>query len=440
VPVALAFAAAAPLIAWAFGDGDKAAPIALAALIVAGYAFYAVFVGAAERHGASSTSRPASTCCSPPCARSPSSARPGLGLGVVGVFGGWVARGRSASSCRRRVVDRPARQASPQPSAMPIGPMVRFFAGVALYLAALQRADVRRHLAAQGGRPRRTSRPTPGQRLAALDGRGASWLSALGDYRPAPAALADVQVAYYAAAQNLARLSYQAIIAATFVVFPLVSKSTFSDDRDTTRTYVQVTARYSLIFATAIGVAMAANPGPILDVVYPTDYAVLGGPALAALAIGNVAFSLFAIGGTILNGAGYTRDAILTAGATLALAAIGNLVAIPMAEPGRQALAVAASVTGASMVVGAVLTGVVLHRRLGAFLPLASVARVVLAVGVAWAVGALLPSGGALVTLAEAAITAIVFLAVLVASRELGRRDLAAISAVRKKRGQGVEA
>jgi stage V sporulation protein B len=111
-----------------------------------------------------------------------------------------------------------------------------------------------------------------------------------------------------------------------------------------------------------------------------------------------------------------------------------------MAEPGRQALAVAASVTGASMVVGAVLTGVVLHRRLGAFLPLASVARVVLAVGVAWAVGALLPSGGALVTLAEAAITAIVFLAVLVASRELGRRDLAAISAVRKKRGQGVEA
>ncbi len=435
VPVALAFAAAAPLIAWAFGDGDKAAPIALAALIVGGYAFYAVFVGAAN--GRRQFHKQAGLDMLFATLRAVAIlGAAGAGLGVIGVIGGWVAAVVGILVVAALWVGLPGKVAPAE--RQPIGPMVRFFAGVALYLALfnalmfvdtwLLKAQTASHFADAGAR-------LPG----ALVG-GASWLSALGDYRPAPAALADVQVAYYAAAQNLARLSYQAIIAATFVVFPLVSKSTFSDDRDTTRTYVQVTARYSLIFATAIGVAMAANPGPILDVVYPTDYAVLGGPALAALAIGNVAFSLFAIGGTILNGAGYTRDAILTAGATLALAAIGNLVAIPMAEPGRQALAVAASVTGASMVVGAVLTGVVLHRRLGAFLPLASVARVVLAVGVAWAVGALLPSGGALVTLAEAAITAIVFLAVLVASRELGRRDLAAISAVRKKRGQGVEA
>ena len=38
------------------------------------------------------------------------------------------------------------------------------------------------------------------------------------------AAVADTANGYYVAAQQLARVSYQAIIAATFVVFPLVSR------------------------------------------------------------------------------------------------------------------------------------------------------------------------------------------------------------------------
>ena len=108
--------------------------------------------------------------------------------------------------------------------------------------------------------------------------------------------------------QNLgARSSYQAIIAATFVVFPLVSRSTFTDDKETTRRYVEVTARYSLMFAMAIAVVMAANPADVLGLVYAPDYAERGGPALALLALGNVAFSVFAIAGTILNGAGQSR-------------------------------------------------------------------------------------------------------------------------------------
>ena len=59
-------------------------------------------------------------------------------------------------------------------------------------------------------------------------------------------------------------------------------------------------------------------------------------PALALLALGNVAFSMFAIAGTILNGAGKSRAAIISAAITLALAIVGNFIAIPMvAELGR---------------------------------------------------------------------------------------------------------
>jgi O-antigen/teichoic acid export membrane protein len=223
-------------------------------------------------------------------------------------------------------------------------------------------------------------------------------------------------------------------------VFPLVSKSTFDDDRDTTRRYINVTMRYSLIFATAIAVVMAANPRPLLDIPYADDYAQLGAPALAVLALGNVAFSLFAIAGTILNGAGFTRDAIIGATVTLVVAAVGNVIAIPQCEPGGQVLVVAASVTAGSMVIGALVSGWFVHRRLGAFVPVLTLARVGVAVAAAIAVGQVVPFTNPLATLVEAAVVGVTFVVVLVVTRELGKADLRTIVAVRAKRGQGGDA
>jgi stage V sporulation protein B len=220
-------------------------------------------------------------------------------------------------------------------------------------------------------------------------------------------------------------------------VFPLVSRSTFTDDKETTRRYVQVTSRYSLIFAMAIGVVLAANPESMLGLIYPADIAHIGAPALLWLAFGNVAFSVFAIAGTILNGSGHTRDAIIAAAITLVLAIGGNYVAIPIAAEAGRTLEVAAIVTAGAMVVGAVITGVMLWRRLGAFIPLVSIARIGVATGAAFAVGRFLPLKGKLMALVEAGVVGVVFLVVLVASRELGKRDLDAIKAVRKKRAAG---
>jgi stage V sporulation protein B len=263
------------------------------------------------------------------------------------------------------------------------------------------------------------------------------WAAGATGYHPDPSVLADVQNAYYAAVQNLARLPYQAIIAATFVVFPLVSRSTFTEDRETTRRYIEVTTRYSLIFAMTIAVAMAADPAGVLGLVYAPDYALLGGPALGALALGNVAFSIFAIAGTILNGAGKTLPAVVTAAVTLGLATAGNYIAIPIAAEHGLVLQVAALVTTGAMVVGAIVSGWVLRRELGAFLPIASVVRIAIATGCALALGralrGVLPAGK-LVTLAGAAVVAAAFLIVLIVTRELGRRDLEAIKVIRRKR------
>jgi stage V sporulation protein B len=264
-----------------------------------------------------------------------------------------------------------------------------------------------------------------------------AWAPAASGYRPSPSVLADVQVGYYAAVQNLARIPYQAIIAATFVVFPLVSRSTFTDDRETTKRYIAVTMRYSLMFAMAIAVVMAANPYDVLGLVYAPHFAERGGAALPMLALGNVAFSLFAIAGTILNGAGMSRTAIWVSGVTLVLAGVGNLIVIPMMVDSGHVLAAAATVTGSAMLIGAVIAGFALRKRLGAFLPVLSLVRIAIATAVAIVVGRFLPLHGKLMSLAEAVIVGITFLVVLVASGELGKRDLEAIKAVRKKRAAG---
>jgi stage V sporulation protein B len=96
------------------------------------------------------------------------------------------------------------------------------------------------------------------------------------------------------------------------------------------------------------------------------------------------------------------------------------------------------------MVIGALASGWALRREFGAFLPIASVVRVAIATVAAIAtgrerlaervIGAVLPIHGKLMTLIEAVVVGVVFLAVLVITRELGRGDLEAIKAVRRSR------
>lgn len=427
--IAIGFIAAAPLVAWLLHDMTKTAPLMLAGLIVGGYSFYAVFVGTAN--GLHQFHKQAGLDMTFATLRVAGLLGMAMaGFGVVGVIGGWVAAVGVILCAAIVWVGLPGKIA--KEDRLPVRPMIQFFAGVALYLVlfnALMFIDsilIKRLTTEYYAAHAHT--------LDAALGQVVPWGVRLTGYRADPSVLADVQNGYYAAVQNLARLPYQAIIAATFVVFPLVSRSTFTEDRETTRRYVEVTTRYSLIFAMAIAVVMAANPADFLGLVYAPDYAQLGGPALGALALGNVAFSIFAIAGTILNGAGRTWPAVMTAAITLAVAAIGNYIAIPIAAEHGDVLHVAALVTTGAMVIGALVSGWALHRELGAFLPIASVVRIAIATVAALAVGRVLPLHGKLMTLVEAVAVGATFLVVLVITRELGRRDLAAIKAVRKKR------
>ena len=430
--LALAFAASAPLVAGLFHDSSKTGPIMLAALIVATYAFYSVFIGTAN--GRRDFHKQAGLDIGSATLRVFAIlGLAGAGFGLYGAIGGWAAAAVMILLISTFVVGLPGRSRAGEP-VQELRPMVGFFIGVSIYLILLNFIMVAdqlllKRLSAEWFAAHGT------EALAAVRPYAPDWLMAhMGAIDPASAA--DGQVGYYRAVQTLARLSYQAIIAATFVVFPLVSRSTFQNDRGATARYIQTTVRYSLVFATAIAIVMAANPEPMLDLPFQADYAAFGWPALVALSLGNVAFSLFAIAGTILNGAGLTRHAIAVAAITLVVAAASNLIVIPMFTPGRSLLLACSAATAGSMALGAAAGGFVLYRKLGAFLPLASLVRVTLAGAAAILVGRVIPLTTPLGTLVEAAAVGLVFLVALVVTRELGRDDLAALTKVFRRRKQ----
>jgi stage V sporulation protein B len=247
--------------------------------------------------------------------------------------------------------------------------------------------------------------------------------------------VANEQAGGFVAVQQLARISYQAMLSVTFVIFPLISRTTFDQDRETTRRYVTSTMRDSLILAGGISVVFAALPEQILAVPFRPEYQV-GAPALAVLAPGYGAFSLFMVSTTILNAAGRARLALAVAAALLLTEGLACWLLIPTAQTPRELLLAAATGAAGGMAMGWLLASLALYRAFGAGLSALSLLRVAVAFAVAVLFGGLLPQGSRLLTVAECVAVGLVYLTTLALSAEVGRADLRrGIDLIRRRRG-----
>jgi O-antigen/teichoic acid export membrane protein len=237
----------------------------------------------------------------------------------------------------------------------------------------------------------------------------------------------------YEALRTFALLPYQTLLVVTFVIFPLVSRSTFAEDREATRTYVTQTMRYALILAAAMGIVLAARPAALFGVIYKPEYRA-GAPALPILAAGQCCLALLAVACAILNAAGRTRASVSLMILTLGVGAAGLAVLVPRAAPGSPMLVAAA--TGSALGMGAGLLGaiVLLRARLGGAFPAATVGRVAAAMAAAVIVARLVPGHGRIVGLAVMALAFAAYAAVLVLTREFGPDDRAKFARVLRRR------
>ena len=237
-----------------------------------------------------------------------------------------------------------------------------------------------------------------------------------------PDKAADKLVGVYEAVRSLALLPYQALLVVTFVISPLVSRSTFTEDREATRAYVRQTLRYALIFGAAMAVVLGARPATLLRIFYPAGYGT-GEAALPILAAGVVALALLSIAGSIVTASGRPYVAVALVAVTLVAGTGLAFTLVPSATPGPAMLSAAAMSTAAGMLVGFLTALGYLWRRFKAGLPLLSVLRVLVATALGVGAAHLVPGSWIVAGVAAMALAGLVFAAALLATREFGATD-----------------
>jgi O-antigen/teichoic acid export membrane protein len=409
---ALGFFLLAPAIAHFEHDAELIWPLRLSSLIVLFYGFYAVFVGAAngarEFHKQSGLDILFATM------------RVGLVLAAaitwhatVPALWGWVLAAALILGVSVLWVGPPRPATAGEPS-IPVGRMLGFIRWLVVYHIALNA-------------------------LMFLDGW---WLKRL--YTEAMATTAqgfgstalvkqavDALVGVYGAAQTVARLPYQLMLVATFVAFPVLSLPAVQNDPARARSYVIATLRFSLVASIGMVVALGARPEATMSLLYKGEY-VTGAPALAILLGAYACFSLSTIIGTITNALGHTRNTALLGLTTL----IASLLAVHQSiqhalHAGDQPLRGAAFGLLFGMGGGLLLNLLYLWHKLRATLPLLSLLRIALALACGLSVGRFWPAvgkagilGSKLGTLAASGTCLLVYLGVLVLTRELSPAEL----------------
>jgi O-antigen/teichoic acid export membrane protein len=235
---------------------------------------------------------------------------------------------------------------------------------------------------------------------------------------------ANQMAGHYQTVRNFALLPYQALLVVTFVIFPLVSKSTFEQDRDATRAYVTQTLRYALILAGVMAAVLAARPRGLLLTFYPPEYGV-GETALPILVAGIVCLALLGVAGSIINASGHPRVAGALVATTVLVGGGAAFLIVPGRAPGAPMLNAAAAATAIGMAAGLAAALVYVRQRFSAGPPLASVARVAAAAALAILAGRFVPGQGKIVTLAALAAAGSIFLVALVALGEFKAQDRA---------------
>jgi stage V sporulation protein B len=234
--------------------------------------------------------------------------------------------------------------------------------------------------------------------------------------------LANQLTAHYEAVRNLALLPYQALLVITFVIFPLVSRSTFQDDRAATSAYLRQTLRFALILGVAMSVVLAARPLTLLTTIYPAEYG-QGAAALPILVGGVVFLSLLGVSGAIINASGSPGVATALVAAAVAVGGVAAFVMVPAAPAGPRMLEAAAAATSIGNAAGFLGAFIYLRRRFGPITPVATVVRVAIAGTAVTVAGKFLPAAGKLVTLGVLAGLGAAFIVILVLLGEFGAQD-----------------
>ena len=188
---------------------------------------------------------------------------------------------------------------------------------------------------------------------------------------------ADSQAGIYGLALQLGQLPYVATISVAFVIFPLMSRATFSQDLNTARKYVATTNRYVFLVLAGLVVAVATEAHGIMSLPFFPAVFAQGHGIFATLSIGYLFFAGVVVNSNILTASGRPMTSVAVFVGMLVISLILNLILVPIY--GGPGAAIAAT---SAMIAGFVACGIISKRTFGSFLPLMTIVKAMAAVAV----------------------------------------------------------
>lgn len=251
-----------------------------------------------------------------------------------------------------------------------------------------------------------------------------------------PIAAADPLVGAYRAIQLFSYLPYQLLIAVNFVLFPMLATAVRDRDRAAIARYVATGVRIAAILAGLMVSVTSGLSDGLVELVFGAEAAQLGGRSLELLALGFGFFAIFGVVTTALNSLERERQSMaVTAAAVIVVAAL-CFFRVPGTPFGESLLFRTATATSIGILIATVGAGVLLYRRAGAVIRPVSALRVVLGVAAGVSVGRWLPVHGLFGCVGGSLLVGLVYLLVLLGTRELGPEDLkTALTVVRRQKG-----
>ena len=235
---------------------------------------------------------------------------------------------------------------------------------------------------------------------------------------------ASENAGYYSAAMDIANITYQIIVSVTFVIFPLVSQSTFAENRARTQGYISNTLRYTLMVMALTATLFSSCASSVLRVIYRESYQA-GSPALRIVAFGMLFFGLLYVVTTIISASGQPKVSLLIGVITLVLSTTLNALLIP-----SRGLAGAATATTVSMLAGTILACAYLWRRFRTLMSVLSTARIAGCTGVIYAASLLFSPASKVLIIAQLIALSVAYVIALIITGELGRDDLRLVARV----------
>ena len=251
-----------------------------------------------------------------------------------------------------------------------------------------------------------------------------------------PLTAADPLVGAYRATQLFCFLPYQMLISVTFILFPMLAKAEHEGDRQAVAKYVRTGMRLALVLAGLMVSVTSGLSGPLLRLVFPPAAAEYGTQSMQILTLGFGAFAIFGILTTVLNSLKHERASALVTAIAFGLVVLLCFLRVRGQEFGADLLVRTAWATTAGLGVATLTAAVLVRRAAGALVSPVSLLRVLVALGVAVAVGRQFAHASKLMTIVLSAVVAVVYLLVLLVSRELGKDDLGMVKAVIARRAK----